>query len=89
MMILKMHLSVLLKQNVDAALTEFELMLTLILTLWYPVPDNCTQHQGKRNLSSRNAFMVNLLFRLLRQPVYFKARLQPSGDWGEGSNRIG
>ena len=44
MMILKQHLSVLLKQNVDAALTEFELMLTLILTLWDPVPDDCTQH---------------------------------------------
>lgn len=43
-MILKQHLSVLLKQNVDAALTEFELMLTLILTLWDPVPDNYTQH---------------------------------------------
>lgn len=43
MMILKLHLSVLLKQNVDAALTEFELMLTLILTLWDPVPDDCTQ----------------------------------------------
>ena len=27
-----------------AALTEFELMLILVLTLWVPVPDNRTQH---------------------------------------------